>query len=278
MTPMLVCAALLLAGLIAGGVWSRLEFQSPDSDIDLTPTMVAKRFAWYAALAFTGGILAGITVIGAGGRLAMRLLAVTAGDDAQGRITEAEETVGEITVGGTVGFVLFVGIFGGIIAAALYLLVRRFLPPRWLGGATFGVVLLIVGGTTIDPLRSDNPDFDIVGPGWLALLVFVVLGIAFGVVLSSVMAALSHWLPLLAADRRVLLRYLAPALLAAVAFSATALAVLVGIAAIALTRWRPVVDAVRSRRWVVAGRVLAIVLLLVALPNAVSTFVDIGTR
>ncbi len=151
MTPMLVCAVLLLAGLVAGGAWSRLDFRIPDSNIELTPTAVAKRFAWYVSLVLTGGILAGITMIGAGGRLAMRLLAVTGGDSAQGRTTEAGETVGEITVDGTVGFVVFNGIFGGIVAGALYLLVRRFLPARWLGGATFGLGLLIVAGTTIDP-------------------------------------------------------------------------------------------------------------------------------
>ena len=39
-------------------------------------------------------------------RLIMRLLAVTAGDDAQGRLTEADEVVGEIDLGGTVALVL----------------------------------------------------------------------------------------------------------------------------------------------------------------------------
>ncbi len=278
MTLMLICAALLLAGLVAGGVWSRLDFRSPDPAVELTTTEVAKRYVWYVSLALTGGVLAGVTVMGAGGRLAMRLLAVTAGDDAQGRITEAEERVGDITVGGTVSFMLFIGIFGGVIAAVLYLLIRRFLPPRWIGGVTFGAALLVVAGTTVDPLRGDNPDFDIVGPGWLALLVFAALAIAFGVVLSGTMAAISRWLPLIAADRRVVLRYLLPAAFAVVGFSATAIAVVVGIVVIVLTRLRPIVDAVRSRRWVIAGRVLAGVVVLIALPNALSTFRDIGTR
>ena len=37
----------------------------------------------------------------------MRLLAVTAGDAAQGRITEADQLVGAISVDGTMGFVIF---------------------------------------------------------------------------------------------------------------------------------------------------------------------------
>lgn len=278
MTPMLVCAALLLAGLVGGGFSLRLEFRSPDRVVDLTSTEAAKRFVWYASVALTAGVSAGITILGAGGRLAMRLLAATASDDAQGRLTEADEVVGEITVDGTVSFVLFIGIAGGVLAATLYLLIRRLLPPRWLGGLAFGAGLLVVIGTTLDPLRAENPDFDIVGPGWLAIVVFSLLMVAFGIVLSGLTAAISLWLPPLAANRRVLLRYLLPAAFAVFAFSVTAVVIVIGIVVIALTRWRPIVDAVKSRRLVVAGRVLGVVVVLIALPNAVSTFVDIGTR
>ena len=38
----------------------------------------------------------------------MRLLAITS-PDAHGAITEAEATIGEITLGGTLGFVVFSG-------------------------------------------------------------------------------------------------------------------------------------------------------------------------
>lgn len=43
----------------------------------------------------------------------MRLLAATAGDAAQGRRTEAEEIVGRITTGGSIGFIVFTGLFFG---------------------------------------------------------------------------------------------------------------------------------------------------------------------
>src|SRR5829696_3367199 len=164
---MVICGVLLLAGLAAGAAWSRGPFCAPAVERELSAIEVARRFAWYASLALVGGVAAGITVIGAGGRLAMRLLAVTGGAAAQGQITEAEEVFGTISVDGTIGFVLFNGIFGGVAATGVYLLVRRFLPSGWLGGLVFGFGLLVVLGTTIDPLRSDNRDFDIVGPGWL---------------------------------------------------------------------------------------------------------------
>ena len=274
---MAVCGVLLVVGLAAGALWGGRPFTPPPVTVELSPLEIVRRFTWYAAVALTGGVIAGITVIGAGGRLAMRLLAVTAGDNAQGQITEAEEVVGRITVDGTIGFIVFNGVIGGVAATALYLVVRRFLPRSWLGGATFGLCLLIVLGTTIDPLRAENPDFDLVGPGWLAILVFSAWAIAFGITLAAVASRLSQWLPLISTRRRVLLRYAGPAAVAALAFSVTAALVVVCLVVVAATRWRPLVDAVRSRRWVVGGRVVALGVVIVAFPNAISNLVDIAT-
>lgn len=278
MLIMLVCGALLLCGLAAGASASGRPFSAPDTAIVLTPGEVARRFVWYASLTLTAGVLAGVTVIGAGGRLAMRLLAVTAGDDAQGRITEAREVVGDITLDGTIGFVLFNGIFGGVFAATLFLVVRRFLPAGPLGGVAFGLGLLLVFGATIDPLRKQNPDFDIVGPGWVAVVVFTALAVGFGLTLQGLSARLSTWLPQPSTERRVLLRYAFPAALAVVAFSITALLVIVCLVVVLLTRWRPVVNAVRSPRWVIGGQVLVAGLVLVSLPNTLSDLVDIASR
>jgi hypothetical protein len=115
----------------------------------------------------------------------MRLLALTAGPDAQGRITEADQVVGRITADGTLGFIVFNGIPFGLLAAALYLLLRRWLPAGRLGGLTLGVLLLVVAGTRIEPLRADNPDFTLVGPSWLAVAAFVALGLLHGMVVTA---------------------------------------------------------------------------------------------
>jgi hypothetical protein len=278
MLIMVACGVLLLLGVAAGVRWGGRPFAAPDTSVDLTAVEVIRRFAWYMSLVFTVGVLAGITVIGAGGRLAMRLLAVTAGDSAQGRITEADEVVGRITLDGTIGFVLFNGIFGGVAAVGLYLLVRRFVPAGRLGGVAFGLGLLVVFGALIDPMRKANPDFDIVGPGWLAVLVFTALAVAFGVAVQGIVARVSVWLPLLSADRRTLVRYAFPVALAVLAFSVTAFLIVIGIIAVLATRWRPVVDAVRSPRWVVAGRVLLVAVVLVSLPSIVLNMSDIAGR
>ena len=121
------------------------------------------------AVAVAGGLLAGVLAAGAGGRLVMRLLAVTS-PEAKGSITEASEIVGEITVGGTLGFIVFTGLGAGLLSGDLYALERTVLPRGRLGGAILGALLVALGGTRIEPLRSDNCDFARDGPDWLAVL------------------------------------------------------------------------------------------------------------
>ena len=271
------CVVAVVAGLGAAVAWRGRSFEPPPAGPSLSPRDAARRFAWYAALAVGGGVVCGVTMIGAGGRLAMRLLAVTAGSAAQGRLTEADQVVGKVTAAGTVDFVLFNGIFGGVAAAVLYLLVRRLLPGGWPGGVTFGLGLLLVLGTTIDPLRSDNPDFDLVGPGWLAVVVFTALAVAFGLMLAAVLARLSEWLPLLSTEGRVLVRYAVPAVMAGIAIAVAVVLAAVCLAVVLATRWQGLVDAVRSRRWVLAGRVVMVGVAVAALPNSVGSIADIVT-
>lgn len=275
---MVVCGVLVVAGLAAAVAWGGRPFQSPPTDESLTAGEVARRYAWYAAILYMAGIGAGITVGGPGGRLAMRLLAVTAGDDAQGRVTEAEEVVGRITVDGTIGFVLFMGIFGGVFAAGLYLLVRRYLPAGRLGALAFGLAGVVVIGTTVDPLRRDNVDFDVVGPGWLSVAVFSLVLVGFALTLAALAARLSTWLPLPSRQGATVRRYLVPAALAILVYPFTILLIGLGAAVLLVTRWPAVVVAVRTPRAVLVGRVATAAVVAVALPNAVRSLVDIATR
>jgi hypothetical protein len=134
------------------------------------------------------GIIAGPLVAGLGGRLVMRVLAATSGDAAQGRTTDAEEVVGEITLGGTIAFLVFVGLAAGVFAAVGYLLLRRALPTTaGPAGLLLGVVLLGTIGI-IDPLSSDNVDFTILEPTWLAVLLVVATGLLLGTTFTAVTA------------------------------------------------------------------------------------------
>src|SRR5687768_11571007 len=119
----------------------------------------ARRYVRGVAIAITAGSWAGALVTGPAVRLIMRLLAVTAGDGAQGAITEAEEVVGRINLDGTIGLWIFGGILPGLLSGVVYVLLRRWLPSGRLGGVAFGALHLVVAATRVDPLRPDNPDF-----------------------------------------------------------------------------------------------------------------------
>jgi hypothetical protein len=122
------------------------------------------------------GVAAGVLAAGAGGRLVMRLLAATS-PQSHGQITEGAATIGDITVGGTIGFIAFVGVAAGALSAGLYLLVGSLLPRGRAGGVALGLLLLVLAGTRLDPLRADNFDFNLVGPDWLSLLLFTALAV-----------------------------------------------------------------------------------------------------
>lgn len=128
MALMSICGLLVLAGLVAVVRWGGREVEAPATD---EPTqrpsagLVARRYLRYVTLAVVAGVGSGVLITGAGGRLAMRLLAATSGESAQGRVTEAEQIVGRISTSGTVSFIL-VG-------------------PGWLAVIAFGAVVVAHG-------------------------------------------------------------------------------------------------------------------------------------
>ena len=122
------------------------------------------------------GPVAGLLAAGAGGRLVMRLLALTS-PDARGGTTEAGETIGQITAEGTAGFMLFIGVPAGALAVIVFVLAGSLLPAGRAGGVVLGLVLLVLAGVRLEPLRADNFDFDLVGPDWLSLVSFTALAV-----------------------------------------------------------------------------------------------------
>jgi len=154
--------------------------------------------------ALSGGLIAGLLVMGLGGRLVMRVAAAMSGDGAQGRGTEAGEIVGEITFDGTVGFIAFIGLGAGVIATAAYLLVRRWLPDRAGPAGLVGAVLLAGTLGIADPINPDNIDFAVLSPQWVVVVLVVGTGVLFATTLTAVAARLEQtirqpgrrgWLP-----------------------------------------------------------------------------------
>jgi hypothetical protein len=286
MAVIILCIALVLAGLVAVVRWGGLAVEPPPTSrpdgagpTDPPPvSLVVRRYLWYLTVALISGAAAGILAAGAGGRLVMRLLAVTAGADAQGQITEAEEIVGRITIDGTLGFVVFTGLFFGPVSGAAYLLLRRWLPAGRAGGLAFGALLLVVAGTRLEPLRRSNPDFDLVGPGWVAVVAFTVLVVFHGMLVAALAGRLSRAVPLLAAWPGAIAVH-APLLLLVLPGPSVALVlIIVGVVVVLASRIPSVVAAVHARPLVIVGRVALAMAGLVALPGFTSAVVDISSR
>ena len=281
MGVMLACGALVLLGVVAVVKWGGIGLQPPADlgrrEESPSPGRVASLYLWYVTVAVVSGLGSGVLVAGAGGRLAMRLLAATAGDAAQGRETEAKEIVGRITTEGSIGFIVFTGLLFGLATGALYLLIRRWLPRGRLGGLAYGTLLLIVAAPRIDPLRADNPDFDIVGPGWVAVVVFSALVLVHGMLVAALAGRHSHTLPPPSARRRALVAYCPLLVLIPVVLLALVLAV-AGLVVVGVSRAKPVIRAIRSHTTTVAGKIVLSVVTLVALPGFLSAVIDIATE
>jgi hypothetical protein len=281
MGVVVVCCGLVLVGLVAIVRWGGLPFNGPpssDNDHEPSASEVARRYVWFVAVATATGLASGLLMAGAGGRLVMRLLAATAGDGAQGKLTEAEEVVGQITTDGTIGFIIFGGLGAGLLTAVLYLIVRRWLPAGRLGGLAFGALVLLALAPAIDPLRRGNEDFDIVGPGWVAIAAFSALALAHGMLVAAIAARYGNVLPLWSeAPRSVLVRY-APVLLLFPLVTPALVVVLIGLIVVAIGRGTDLGGLMRRRGTVLVGRALMGVVALASLPRFVGTVVDIAGR
>lgn len=292
MLLMAVMGALLATGLALAVLWGDRPYRGWKAVADqetgnraaaeaTPPKEAALRYARGFALALTGGFWAGALLTGPAVRLAMRLLAVTGGDEAQGKLTEADQIIGSITVDGTIGLYVFGGILPGLLSGAIYVLVRRWLPAGRLGGLTFGALHLIVAATRIDPLRPDNPDFDLVGPGWLAALTFGLASIAHGLAVAAFVNRYSALFPPQSRNRGARARVVAPLAIPALLVLANVfllIPIVIGLAvAVALLSTDGFTRVARSRSVDIAGRVVLAVLALISAPGAVAALVDIST-
>src|SRR5215218_6424617 len=196
MAVVVVCVLLVLAGLAAVVRWGGLTVQPPldpapppdgpadvsaaDAPDDPPPAgLVARRYLWYVNLALASGFGAGLLAAGAGGRLMMRLLAVTAGPGARGGIT------------------VFTALFLGLASGVLYLLLPPWLPVGRVGGIVYCALLLVLAGSRLEPLRRENPDFDLVGPGWVSVVGVASLDLIHGMLVAALAARISRSVPLL---------------------------------------------------------------------------------
>ena len=174
-------------------------------------------------------------------------------------------------------FFVFTGLFVGLATGVLYLLVRRWLPVGRAAGLAYGALLLVVAGTRLDPLRPGNPDFDLVGPGWVSVAAFATLVVFHGVLVAALAARVSRAVPLLSARPRAIVAH-APLLLLLPLGSAVLLLAVVGVMVVLASQVPAVVAAWRDRRLVTVGRVALAAVAVVASPGFASAVVDILGR
>lgn len=288
MLIVIVCGALLAVALALCVLWDGERLVEPElarsraTTAETAPSRLSRHldglrlYAWWASMFLVVGIASSLLVTGAGGRLAMRLLAVTS-PEATGRLTEAQASVGEITFEGTMAYLLFGALPFAFASTALYLLVAPWLPRGRLAGPTFGLAAFVMTAPFIDPLRADNVDFDIVGPGWLSVLVFAALAVVQGTFLAGFGGRLSRSLPLM--SRRNWPETVLPLLLAVALFPLGAVLAVGALVTFALPRLLPWFLALRaSRAGVITGRVLLALAVLAALPAFAASVVSIWGR
>jgi hypothetical protein len=142
------------------------------------------------------GLTAGIIVGGLGSRLFMRMASFIADEAAQGRRTEAGFRVGEVTFGGSLELIVFVGVFTGLVGAVFYVVLFPWLSwaGRWRGVA-FGVTMFAAGSATSDIMNTDNIDFLILKNEPIVIGMILLLFISFGVVIDGTYRIIDRHLP-----------------------------------------------------------------------------------
>jgi hypothetical protein len=147
----------------------------------------------HTAIAAVGCGIAGALVGGIGSRLVMRLGALAA-PEVRGALTENGNVVGDITIEGTIGLMIFAGVSSAIFGVGAYTVARPWLPRSTVArGLVFGGFLLaLMGSTVVDPA---NADFVILGDRVLNVTLFSALFIAFGLAASGAIAFLADRVP-----------------------------------------------------------------------------------
>jgi hypothetical protein len=150
----------------------------------------AARTATVAAL--SGGA-AGFLFGGIGGRIAMRLSAQI-DRDAHGLLTENGEVVGEFTLAGTIAFIVFMGLFGGLIVGFLWTLLAPWLPEGPRARRASAVVIGAALGSRMG-IDGSNFDFRILDPPLVQASIFIALAGATGWGVVAIESRLAKRLP-----------------------------------------------------------------------------------
>jgi hypothetical protein len=124
----------------------------------------------WVLLGASAGALAGLLIGGVGGRLAMFVLRLTSSDSVRGLTSDDGFEIGRFS-GETLFLLGITTILGGV--AGIVYVAARTLVPRGLRVVSWAAVGGVVGGAQL--VDADGIDFRLLGPRWLAILMFVAI-------------------------------------------------------------------------------------------------------
>jgi len=139
------------------------------------------------------GLLVGFVVAGFGSRLAMRVAALLV-PQATGLTTENGFPIGQITLQGSLGLLLFGGVVATIFLAATWVVIAPWLPRR-LGRRVLVTIPIAIAFGTSALVDARNPDFSVLRRDPLVVTTLVLLIAALGPAMTVVDAWLDRVLP-----------------------------------------------------------------------------------
>ncbi len=130
--------------------------------------------AWKARVGLLSGVAGGL-LAGVGARLAMRGVALAAGDQP------------EFTLGGTL-FILFKVAMLGAAPGLLFVAIRSWLPGRaWVKGLAYGALWLLLFGTLVSLAATDDPESELPKDALVVgIALFAPLFIVYGLIVQGV--------------------------------------------------------------------------------------------
>jgi hypothetical protein len=171
---------------------------APDHSAPLSTSLGKQRSLWrilwrivvLIGIGLLAGLVAGFVAGGIGSRVAMRVVALIAGHEHYGEVTDADEIVGKITADGTAFLVMF-GTALGVLGGFLYIAVRRWVPGSGIRkGLAFGGLLLLLFGSLI--IDGGNSDFRRFVPSYLSVGLFASLFFLYGLIASAIVERLDR--------------------------------------------------------------------------------------
>ncbi|HET9660349.1 MAG TPA: hypothetical protein VFP05_08455 [Thermomicrobiales bacterium] len=147
------------------------------------------------AIGVLGGMLVGFVVLGGGLRLLMRLAAMMTDTGGYRMVTDNGNAVGDITLGGTLSLMIFVGLPFGAMGGVVLMMVRPWLPASgcWRYVMAGAIGFAVTGSTVLD--HGDNPDYQRFGILGLNVCLFTILPVLFGITVLPILDWLDGRIP-----------------------------------------------------------------------------------